>query len=71
MLPTADQLEVVVWSVTAAAAAVTTIAAVVGVLTYLLTRERHHPAPALPTPVPKVPAVRHRAAAEPSVAVAG
>ncbi|MBX9579380.1 MAG: hypothetical protein K2X87_03650 [Gemmataceae bacterium] len=70
-MTTADHLELIVWSGLIAAASVTTIATIVGTLTYLLTRERSHPAPARPTAVPKVPAVRHRAAAEPPVAVAG
>jgi hypothetical protein len=67
----ADHLELIARSGLIAAASVTTVATVVGTLTYLLTRERSHPAPARPTAVPKVPADRHRSAAEPAVAVAG
>lgn len=70
-MTTLDHLELIVRSVLIAAASVTAIAGVVGGLTYLLTRERHHPAAARPTAVPNVPAVRDRSAAEPPVAVAG
>ncbi|HJZ58076.1 MAG TPA: hypothetical protein VKE74_24255 [Gemmataceae bacterium] len=60
------------WSIVIAAALVTTVATVVGTLTYLLTREPAEPAPTGPKPVPVgLPAARERDAAEVPTAVAG
>jgi hypothetical protein len=69
MIPTAH-LEIIVGAGVIAAAVVTTVVTVVGALTYLIFRERAHPAPAVPTVVPKA-AARERPASEVPTAVAG
>jgi hypothetical protein len=63
---TLDHLEVLVGSALIAFVLVATIAAVVGTLTYLLTRERAHPEPAGPK---SMPVVRSSAAEQPSAEV--
>lgn len=78
-MSTVDHLELIVWSVLAAAAAVTTIGTLVAALAYLLFRD-HAPAPvaapeaepkAAPAPTRAPTYTRPRAAAATPVAVAG
>jgi hypothetical protein len=70
MIPT-DHLEIIVGAGVIAAAVLTTVAAVVGTLTYLIFRERAHRAPLTGTAVPRVSAARDRWEAEVPTAVAG
>jgi hypothetical protein len=69
---TMEHLELILGSALIAAALVLTVLAVVGTLTYLLTREPAHRGPAGPKVVTAVPAAaREREAAEVPTAVAG
>lgn len=70
-MTTPEHLELILWSVMIAAASVTTIASIVGTLTYLLTREHGHAAAAVPAAARGEAAARTRPAARTPMAVAG
>jgi hypothetical protein len=74
--PVAEYLQFAIWSALVTVAVMAVVAAVVGTLTYLLTRERTHPAPAgagvvRVTAIPATPAARVKPVAEVPAAVAG
>ena len=70
MIPT-EHLDIIVGAGVIAAAVVTTVVTLVGTTTYLIFRERAHPAPGMPTAVPKAAAARKEMAADVPTAVAG
>jgi hypothetical protein len=70
MIPT-DHLEIIVGAGVVAALVMTTVATVVGGLTYLIFRERPHRVPATRTAVPRTAPARDRREVAVPAAVAG
>lgn len=68
---TVDQLEVVLFSFLIAFCAVTAISTVVGIFTYLITRESSAPTSLTPTATPNVKPERKNYPAETATAIAG